>query len=91
MVSRSPFNLWAGLSDHGKEGSYRLMDGTSYDPGDRNVTALYYWERNEPNNGANANCVHYWHPIDGFADTRCDTYELRGLDFHGLCEIKSYN
>merc|ERR1712002_267705 len=93
MVSGSPYHLWVGLSDLGKEGSFRLMNGTSYDAGDRSVKALYYWERNEPNGGDIDNCVHYYRNIDGFADTPCDTYVFssEGIDFHGLCEIKSYN
>ena len=80
-----------GLSDHGKEGSFRLMNGTRYDPGDRSVTALYYWERYEPNNGAGANCVHYYRSNGGFADSPCDLYVYEEVYFHGLCEIKSYN
>ena len=91
MVSKSPYNLWVGLTDLGKEGSFRLMNGTRYDPGDRSVNALYYWEGAEPNNGAKANCVHYFREIDGFADTPCDVYVYVSGDFHGLCEIKSYN
>ena len=93
MVSKSPHNLWVGLSDLGKEGSYRLMNGTKYDPGNKSIKALYYWEDNEPNGEEVANCVHYWHTNNGFADTPCD-YDVEGggaRDHHGLCEIKNYN
>ena len=59
-------NLWVGLSDHGKEGSFRLMNETKYDPGDKSVDALYYFDQEEPNKGKDANRVYYYREIDGF-------------------------
>ena len=91
IVDKTPHNLWVGLSDLGKEGSYRLVNGTKHDPADRSVKALYYWEGKEPNAGYDGNCVHYWKVNNGFADSDCSWYNYKGLDFHGLCEIKSYN
>ena len=91
MVSNSPYHLWVGLSDHGKEGVFRMMNGTKYDPSDKSVSALYYWEGSEPNNGRTANCVQYWHINNGFADSFCHYEEYEDRYFHGLCEIKSYN
>ena len=91
IVNKSPYNLWVGLSDLGKEDSFRLINGTKYDPGDRSVNALYYWEESEPNAGYDGNCVHYWKVNNGYADSDCSWYNYKGLDFHGLCEIKSYN
>ena len=95
MVNQSSHNLWIGLIDQGKEGVYRLVNGTLYDAFDKSKAALYYWEGNEPNNKDNQDCAHFWHTTGGLGDDGCNDYTnldgKDGRDVHGLCEIKSYN
>ena len=85
-------NFWIGADDLGREGSFRMLNGTKFEV-DHN--SLYGWYGNNPDDtSGNEDCVHIWTTYDGINDMPCTwVYNAGndGKDFHGLCEIPLYN
>ena len=84
-------NFWIGADDLGREGTFRMLNGTKFEVG-RN--SLYDWYTNNPdNNNGIEDCVHIWTTHNSLNDadcTRYDNYDRDGKDFHGLCEIPEF-
>ena len=85
-------HLWIGANDNGKEGTFRLLNGTKFQP---NRETLYDWSYNNPNNSDGVqDCVHiFLRESIGLNDMDCGRTkgtEGDGIEFRGLCEIKHY-
>ena len=90
--------LWIGMNDRGKEGNFRLLNGTAYDVTETSQPALYMWEKGEPNNqpgssdisGLDEDCVHVGGGL-ALNDYPCNMdYWIHDTSIllYGLCEIK---
>ena len=84
-------NFWVGINDRGKEGDYRLINGTKFNPGDRNQDSLYYWDDPQPDNAGNEDCVLIQdaHGLISYSDFECSG-RVYQKPFYGLCELKHY-
>ena len=72
-------DLWVGLSDAGKEGVWRFLDGSKYDPSTEQQPA---WGWGVVANRDIYNCAYVYAPSGvRMTDQACD-YPL-----YGLCEI----
>ena len=88
-------DLWVGIDDRGREGDFRLINGTKFNPGDRDQDSLYYWDDTpsmiQPDNSGNEDCVQVQnrHGLISYNDDKCsDSNYMKPL--YGLCEIKRY-
>ena len=89
-------DFWVGIDDKGREGEYRLLNGTKFNPGDRNQDGLYYWDNTsghqQPDNAkGRENCVLIQdkYGLVSYNDDDCSDREYK-KPFHGLCEFKHY-
>ena len=89
-------DFWVGIDDRGREGDFRLINGTKFNPGDRDLDSLYYWDDTpsmiQPDNGGgDENCVvvHSLHGLVSYNDEQCYVdYSVKPI--FGLCNIKHY-
>ena len=85
-------HLWIGANDIGKEGNFRFLNGTKFQP---SKDTLYDWGNDNPNNSqGNQDCVHIY-MLDNIClnDTDCSKVESvfgDEIQMRGLCEIKRY-
>ena len=86
-------HLWIGADDIGREGNFRFLNGTKFEPSDE---TLYDWESSNPsNNDGHENCVHVYGVLSNYVgilnDLSCDRV-IGGDDvpMRGLCEVKLY-
>ena len=81
-------NFWIGANDLGREGSYRMVNGTVFEINSR---SLYRWGDGKPDNCCGGeDCLHIWTTRGGINDAGCTVYANVGADgkyMHGICEI----
>ena len=92
-------NLWVGVTDLETEGVFKYLNGQTVNAKlGQDEDLLYYFDEMQPNEGRIANCVHFAPPglqlplSNALNDAPCSTYTNRfgrGVDFHGLCEMKN--
>ena len=74
-----------GLTDRGKVGTWRFMNGDSHNPHDKTQTAAFYWGVNQPNNPGEVNCASVFAASpNSLNDISCNDNKL------AICEIKYY-
>ena len=93
LVENSGLHLWIGADDIGREGNFRFLNGTKFEP---SIETLYDWGGSNPDNyGGEENCVNIF---GGFSDLvgtlndmSCD-WDIAADDvaMRGLCEVKLY-
>jgi len=92
IVESTGMHLWIGANDIGKEGNFRFLNGTKFQP---SKDTLYDWGNDNPNNSqGNQDCVHIY-MLDNIClnDTDCSKVESvfgDEIQMRGLCEIKRY-
>ena len=98
MMESSGKNLWIGMTDRETEGTFKYLNGETVNAHvSQGETLLYYFKGGEPNNshhGIPENCAHYVSHTNSLNDAPCNTVTSlwgRGVDFHGVCEIKILN
>ena len=82
--------IWLGYTDIETEREWKLLNGETYNAGDRNHESLYYWHASQPNNyGGNEDCAHIWlvNNLVGLNDNVCSKNAFSSWKFYGLCEI----
>jgi len=89
LVQNTGTNLWIGANDIGLEGTFRILNGTRFEPS--NYT-LYDWKSGEPNNNdEEEHCVCIVEGLDILNDLPCDAVESSNeIPMRGLCEVKRY-
>ena len=74
-----------GLTDRGKVGTWRFMNGDSYNPHDKTQTAAFYWGNKQPNDPGEAHCASVFAGSpNSLNDISCNDNKL------AICEIKYY-
>merc|ERR1719376_148585 len=74
-----------GLTDRGKVGTWRFMDGDSYNPHDRTQTAAFYWGAYQPSSQGEVHCASAFAGSPNYLDdVECFDNRL------AICEIKYY-
>jgi len=96
MMETSGKNLWIGMTDRETEGTWKYLNGDIVRAHEnQGEELLYYFKGAEPN--GDGDCPHYVpqlikHYHNALNDCPCNTVTNlwgRGIDFHGLCEIKN--
>ena len=84
-------HLWIGADDIGREGTFRILNGTRFEPSNG---TLYDWGSDEPSNqGGVEHCVHVFEDAGTLNDLSCDRVVGIGNDgipMRGLCEVKRH-
>ena len=81
--------VWIGYTDRATQGTWRLLNGKSFDAHDRNQDAVAYWGVGEPSAtywGRVQDCANIWRIYGRLAvdDQECDWSHC-----YGICEIKT--
>ena len=92
-------NLWVGVTDLETEGVFKYLNGQTVNAKlGQDEDLLYYFDEMQPNEGRSANCVHFVPPglqlplSNALNDEPCSAVTDRwgrGVDFHGLCEMRN--
>ena len=65
-------NYWIGAHDIGVEGSFRMMNGTRFEPSDETSYDWTDYKNNPDNHQPDEDCVHIWTTYNGLNDLPCD-------------------
>ena len=72
-----------GLTDRGKVGKWRFMNGDGYDPHDKTQPAAFYWGKDQPGHPGKVHCASVFVGSPNYLDdVECDN------DRPAICEIK---
>jgi len=87
--------FWVGVHDREEDRVFRFLNGTIYDPSNKEEDHLYHWDEDQPK-GPNQHCVAIWYepgrPSISLHDYTCaqsiSPEHTGSKAMHGLCEIK---
>ena len=82
-------NLWVGIDDREHEGTFKYLNGQTVNPRiGQDEALLYYFQRGQPDNAMNEDCVKFTLNQRLPATTQINDRSC-SAERYGLCEIKN--